>query len=87
MINMTKSFSKILGKYNIIVSAIAPRIVETDMLNSIPEDRQKSILKSVQSGRFAQPEEIAITIFWLSTESPLYMNGTCLDINNGAFPV
>lgn len=86
MINMTKSFSKILGKHGIIVNAIAPAIVETDMLNSIPADRQEIVLKSVHSGRFAQPEEIAKTIFWLSTESPLYMNGTCLDINDGAFP-
>lgn len=85
MINMTKSFSKILGKHGIIVNAIAPGIVETDMLNAIPEDRQNAILKSVHSGRFAQSEEIARTIYWLSTESPLYMNGTCLDINDGAF--
>lgn len=69
-----------------MVNAVAPGIVETDMLNSIPKDRQEAILKGVHSGRFAHAVEIASAIFWLSTESPLYMNGTCLDINDGAFP-
>jgi NAD(P)-dependent dehydrogenase (short-subunit alcohol dehydrogenase family) len=86
IINMTKSFAKTLGKHGIIVNAIAPGIVETEMLNSIPENRQKSILQSVQSGRFAKAEEIAKTILWLATESPEYLNGTCIDINDGAFP-
>lgn len=86
IINMTKSFAKILGKHGIIVNAIAPGIVETSMLNSIPKDRQESVLRSVQSGRFARSEEIANTILWLSTESPMYINGTCIDINDGAFP-
>lgn len=86
MINMTKSFSKILGKHGIMVNAIAPGIVETDMLHSIPAARQEAILKSVHSGRFAQAEEIARTILWLATDSPQYINGTCIDINDGAFP-
>lgn len=85
MINMTKSFSKILGKHGIVINSVAPGIVETEMLNSIPENRQAAILNSVHSGRFAQAEEIAKTIFWLATESPIYINGTCLDINDGAF--
>ncbi len=85
LINATKSFSKIFeGK--IIINAIAPSPVATDMLNTIPKARQEAFLKSVISKRFAQPEEIAQTIVWLATESPEYINGTVIDINNGSFP-
>ncbi|ARU50064.1 SDR family NAD(P)-dependent oxidoreductase [Sulfurospirillum diekertiae] len=85
LINATKSFSKIFeGK--IIINAVAPSPVATDMLNTIPQARQEAFLKSVISKRFAQPEEIAKTIVWLSTESPEYINGTVIDINNGSFP-
>ena len=85
LINATKSFSKIFdGK--IIINAVAPSPVETDMLNVIPKQRQEAFLKTVISKRFAKPEEIAKTIVWLATESPEYINGTCIDINNGSFP-
>ncbi|HFD32662.1 MAG TPA: SDR family oxidoreductase [Gammaproteobacteria bacterium] len=86
IINMTKSFAKILGANGIVVNAVAAGPVETKMLNIIPEQRKKDIKKSVYTGRFAYPEEVANTIYWLATECPEYINGTCLDINNGAFP-
>ena len=85
LINATKSFSKVFeGK--IIINAVAPSPVETDMLQVIPKQRQEAFLKSVISKRFAKAQEIAKTIVWLATESPEYINGTCIDINNGSFP-
>lgn len=86
LINATKSLAKSIGKHGIIINAVAPGIVETEMLNSIPKSRQDAFLKNVYSGRFAKSDEVAKTIVWLATESPSYMNGTCIDINNGAFP-
>lgn len=86
MINMTKSFAKQLGNHGVVVNAIAPGPVETDMLATIPEERKEGIKKTVYSGRFAKPEEIAETIYWLATDCPEYINGITVDINNGAFP-
>ena len=85
LINATKSFSKIYqGK--VIINAVAPSPVNTDMLDTIPIERREAFLKTVISGRFATAEEVAQTIFWLATESPEYINGTTVDINNGSFP-
>lgn len=86
IINATKSYAKILGPKGVVVNSVAPGPVETKMLESIPESRKKDIKGSVYTGRFARPEEVAETIFWLGTESPEYINGICIDINNGAFP-
>jgi len=86
LINMTKSFAKILGPQGIVVNAVAAGPVETDMLAIIPESRKKAIKETVYTGRFAYPEEVAEAMFWLATDCPEYINGTCLDINNGAFP-
>jgi 3-oxoacyl-[acyl-carrier protein] reductase len=85
MINMTKSFAKILGPGGIVINAVAAGPVETEMLHVIPEQRKKDIKNTVFTGRFAYPEEVAETIYWLATESPKYINGTCVDINDGAF--
>lgn len=86
LINATKSFAQLLGPQGIVVNAIAAGPVETEMMQYIPKARQEKILNSVYTNRFAQPSEIAKTIVWLATESPDYINGTCIDINNGAFP-
>jgi NAD(P)-dependent dehydrogenase (short-subunit alcohol dehydrogenase family) len=86
IINITKSFAKALGKKGIVVNAVAPGPVETDLLKTIPEARKKELKKASILGRFAKPEEVAETIYWLATDCPEYINGICIDINNGAFP-
>ncbi|MGB5684578.1 MAG: SDR family oxidoreductase [Candidatus Electrothrix sp.] len=86
LINMTKSFAKLLGPQGIVVNAVAAGPVATDMLAIIPESRKKAIKEAVYTGRFAYPEEVAEAMFWLATDCPEYINGTCVDINNGAFP-
>lgn len=86
LINATKSFAKLLGPKGIVINCVAPGPVEgTDLFTKIPEERKETIKKSVISGRFAKTSEVAQTIYWLAVESPEYINGTCIDINNGAF--
>ena len=83
LINATKAFAKAFqGK--IIVNAVAPSPTETDMLASIPEHRQQAFLKNTISGRFATAQEVANTMYWLATDAPEYINGVCIDINNGS---
>ena len=85
LINATKSFSKAFAG-EVIVNAVAPSPTDTDMLDNIPEHRQQAFLKNTISGRFATAQEVADTMFWLATESPEYINGSCIDINNGSLP-
>ena len=85
LINATKAFSKAFqGK--VIVNAVAPSPTETDMLDNIPQHRQQAFLKNTISGRFATAQEVADTMYWLATDAPEYINGSCLDINNGSLP-
>jgi|GEM_PF-305136 len=85
LINATKAFAKAFNG-DIIVNAVAPSPTQTDMLASIPEHRQQAFLKNTISGRFATAQEVADTMYWLATESPEYVNGVCIDINNGSLP-
>jgi 3-oxoacyl-[acyl-carrier protein] reductase len=85
LINATKSFAKIFdGK--VVINAVAPSPVETDMLASIPLARREAFLKTVVTKRFAYADEVAKTMLWLATESPEYINGTTIDINSGSYP-
>ncbi len=85
LINATKSFSKIFES-KIIINSVAPSPVDTDMQKVNTKERKEAFLKSVISKRFATAQEVAKVIVWLATESPQYINGTCIDINNGSYP-
>jgi 3-oxoacyl-[acyl-carrier protein] reductase len=85
IINATKIFAKTLGEYGIVVNAVAPSPVETDMQATNSKERKAEFKKSVITNRFAEPEEVAKTIFWLATDCPEYINGICIDINNGSY--
>ena len=74
LINATKSFAKIF-EGSVVINAVAPSPVETDMLETIPIERREAFLKTVVSNRFATAEEVAQTIVWLATDSPEYING------------
>jgi len=85
LVNATISFAKLFeGK--IILNSVAPSPVETDMQKSNSKERKEAFKQNVISKRFAEPKEIAKAIVWLATESPEYINGICLDINNGSYP-
>jgi 3-oxoacyl-[acyl-carrier protein] reductase len=86
IINATKSFAKLFATKGIIINAVAPSPVNTDMLHVIPNDRKEFMKEATYSNRFAEASEVARTIYWLATECPEYINGVCIDINNGAFP-
>ncbi len=86
IINATKSFAKIFAKDGIVINAVAPGPTLTDMMDVIPEARKAAIKANTYTNRFATPEEIAKTVFWLGTDSPEYINGVCIDLNNGSFP-
>jgi 3-oxoacyl-[acyl-carrier protein] reductase len=86
LINATKIYGKLLGAHGISVNCVAPSPTETDMQKDNSEERKKEFKKTVSSGRFAEPEEVAKAIVWLATECPAYINGITLDINDCSYP-
>jgi len=85
LINATKIYAKLLGEVGIVVNCVAPSPVETDMQAVNSEERKAEFKKSVISKRFADADEIAKAVLWLATDCPEYINGICIDINNGSY--
>ena len=84
LLNASKTYARLLGNRGIAVNAVAPGPIETDMLDSIPVERQEGFKSSVPSGRLAKPEEVAEVVQWLMEDAPAYMTGICVDVNNSA---
>jgi len=83
IIGMTFSLAQELLKYNITVNAIAPGPIETEMVQSISEERRKIILSRVPMGRFGKPEEVAEAVIFLIKCD--YVTGEVIDINGGYY--
>lgn len=85
LVNVTKSFASILAAKGVVINAVAPGPVDTEFIKgSAFSERFEALKQRVYTGRFATSEEIAEAIYWLATDSPEYINGETIDINNGA---
>ncbi len=86
LINATKSFARQLAPRGITVTAVAPGPVDTAMLAQIPPERLKHVLGGTYSQKPATVDAVADAIAWLATDAPSHLSGTCIDLNDGAFP-
>ena len=80
LIGATKSLAKELAKRRITVNAVAPGLVETDMISDVPLDLA---LKLVPARRVAQPDEIAAAVGYLASDAAAYITGQVININGG----
>lgn len=85
VISLVKGLSTELASHNILVNAVAPGWVETDMATSVMQNRleYREALAPIPLRRFARPEEIAQPILFLASEMASYMTGEVLNVNGG----
>lgn len=81
---LTKSLARELGRDNIRVNAIAPGIINTDMVASLPEEMIKPIIVTIPLGRVGEPEEIAEAFVFLASDKASYITGAILSVDGAA---
>lgn len=85
LVNVTKSFANLLGDKGVVINAVAPGPVDTPFVKDVANGKRfAEIKRRVYLNRIAAAEEVARAIVWLATESPEYINGETININNGA---
>ncbi|MEI7815973.1 MAG: 3-oxoacyl-ACP reductase family protein [Desulfuromonadales bacterium] len=86
LINLTRSIAKIYSKNGITCNAIAPGLVETDMIkNELVTIAGQEKIRSIPVGRIASCEEIASAVFFLASEEASYITGQTISINGGMY--
>jgi 3-oxoacyl-[acyl-carrier protein] reductase len=83
IVSFTKSLARELGPMGIRVNAVAPGLVDTDMLTTMKQDQIDRIVKTASLGRLGQPGEIAEAVAFLASDRASYITGQCLVVDGG----
>lgn len=85
IIGMTKSIARELGKKNILVNAVAPGFIKTEMTDGIPDEIKAKMLESIPLQRFGLPEDIADCVEFLISDKASYITGQVISVNGGFY--
>ncbi|MEI8345197.1 MAG: 3-oxoacyl-[acyl-carrier-protein] reductase [Candidatus Omnitrophota bacterium] len=83
IIALTKSVAKELGSRNVLVNAVAPGFIETDMTGVLSDEIKKAILKTIPAGVFGKPLEVAKAALFLASEDSNFITGQVITVDGG----
>ena len=82
LIGLTKSVAKELASRNVLVNAVAPGFIASDMTDAMTEQARAATLTGIPLGRLGAAEEIASLVHWLAAEGS-YVTGQVFSVDGG----
>ena len=83
IIGFTKSLAKEVSSRNILVNAVAPGFIESDMTNILKDEVKEEIAKSIPLKRMGKPEDISKVVKFLASEDSSYITGQVINVDGG----
>jgi len=83
VIAFTKAIAKELAQFGILVNAVAPGVIDTEMIGDVPEAIRKKFLEMIPLKRFGKPEEVAGIVKFLASSEASYITGEAIVVSGG----
>ena len=83
VIGLTKSLGRELAKQNVFVNAIAPAVIETELLQQFSQEHQDLIVSMIPMGRPGRTDEVAALAAWLCSDDCSFSTGAVYDLSGG----
>jgi 3-oxoacyl-[acyl-carrier protein] reductase len=80
---LTKSFARAFAKQNILVNALAPALIDTEILYWRTPEQWKETLESIPLNRLGNPDHLAEMAVLLASDGGSFITGATIDINGG----
>ena len=85
VVGLTRTAAKELASKNVLVNAISPGPINTEMLQAVPEKALQKILAPIPLNRVGEPEELCNLILFLASEKASYITGQVINCDGGWF--
>jgi 3-oxoacyl-[acyl-carrier protein] reductase len=83
LIALTKSVAKELGSRNVLVNAVAPGFIETEMTAGMTPEAKEALGKQIALERLGTPQDVAAAVAFLASDSSSYITGQVLVVDGG----
>ena len=83
VIGLTKALAKEVATEGILVNAITPAVIETDILKQVSPEHVQYMVSKIPLGRVGQPSEVAALVAWLCSDECSFSTGAIFDISGG----
>jgi len=85
LIGLTKTCAKEVGKFNITCNAIAPGMIETEMIKDLPKEVKEEAISESALGRIGKPEDVAFLAVFLASEKASHITGEVIKVDGGQY--
>lgn len=83
VIGLTKTTAKELASRNILVNAVAPGFISSDMTDALTEEQKENMLAMIPLARLGTPEDVARVVGFLASANADYITGQTIHIDGG----
>ena len=85
LIGMTKAAARELAHWGILVNAIAPGLIDTDLVAAVPAEARETLLAQVPLKRIGTGRDVAEMVRFLAGDGAAYVTGQVFHVNGGLY--
>jgi len=83
VIGLTKALAKEVATRGILVNAVAPAVIGTELLKQMEPSTVELLISKIPMGRVGRPEEVAALVAWLASDECSFSTGAVYDLSGG----